>query len=74
MATDGHAPTHGAGNALHLLGNGVCPECRRNYNSISQTPDLKPTERGDYQCPECGSVYPLANRENHKAGGWGDAE
>lgn len=60
MAVDGHAPTHGAGRVLHMLGKGVCPQCRDDHYSIEATPGLRATKTGKYRCPDCGETYPVA--------------
>lgn len=60
MTTEGHAPSKGPGNRLFLLGKGVCPDCRPEYNNIQQTPDLEPAGNSSRVCPECDATFPVA--------------
>jgi ribosomal protein L37AE/L43A len=59
MAIDGHAPTTGLGNRIHLLANEICPDCRSKYNSKMAAPDLSRAADGILVCPECDGHFNL---------------
>lgn len=59
MASEGHAPTYGAGNALFILGNNRCPSCKPKGRKFTAAPELERRNDGSGTCPACGSHYPV---------------
>lgn len=59
MASDGHAPTNGGGNALFILGNNRCPKCKPKGRKFTAAPELHDGQDGGGVCPDCGARYPV---------------